>query len=449
MTALFVVAVGAGQLYIQSAGSKFQATTRLLVQRRGAAFKEQARVRFDPAFLATQAEVIHSRPVVEKALAAFTPPSLADQDDSIAAVLKSIRVSPVEGAEVVGVVCTLETVEEAEQMLVAIIQSYRQHLEESKHSAEWQSLAMITEKELEVRQPLEDKQEEYLQFRRDNSFLGLGRETGKVYVEYLTNLGKGLVDTKLKRLKLENQLDQLTSSPNDVTLEAPFANDRVLKDADRRVDKIAQAVFVLRQNAERFGQLDQFESLQKELRETRQWEEELNGVYGDKFPLLRSARAQIESTTTHLSNMFTTIKGVLEHQLETIRENEQSLEILYAEEIQRTRKLEMLRLEEQQFVDAIERLQSVHDSILDEMHNRQLATATGQGSIFVEIMSPPKATARPVWPIKEVVFGICGCIGLMLGCGVAIIMSRFQKNKTVVEAGSDETSEVAADPESL
>lgn len=449
MTALFVVAVGAGQLYIQSAGSKFQATTRLLVQRRGAAFKEQARVRFDPAFLATQAEVIHSRPVVEKALAAFTPPSLADQDDSIAAVLKSIRVSPVEGAEVVGVVCTLETVEEAEQMLVAIIQSYRQHLEESKHSAEWQSLAMITEKELEVRQPLEDKQEEYLQFRRDNSFLGLGRETGKVYVEYLTNLGKGLVDTKLKRLKLENQLDQLTSSPNDVTLEAPFANDRVLKDADRRADKIAQAVFVLRQNAERFGQLDQFESLQKELRETRQWEEELNGVYGDKFPLLRSARAQIESTTTHLSNMFTTIKGVLEHQLETIRENEQSLEILYAEEIQRTRELEMLRLEEQQFVDAIERLQSVHDSILDEMHNRQLATATGQGSIFVEIMSPPKATARPVWPIKEVVFGICGCIGLMLGCGVAIIMSRFQKNKTVVEAGSDGTSEVAADPESL
>ncbi len=442
MLACLIAWLAAGVLYLSSATRVYRATTRLLVERQF--LEPRTQLRHEPAFVATQAEIVGSRAVVEDALETFTPTSMGPATNLVESLLAAIRVTPVEGTNVLQLSLTCADSDEAVQMLAALVGSYREYLSDSEKDTQLEALAFLTEKEEELRGQLGEKQSQYRTLCEQSTLSGISEDAGRVRTEYLTNLGKALTDAKSRHLKLDNQLTAWIKSPAIANLDSePRVGEDLVPASARVVDEFAPAFFqgnsttVPHESSESIysllpigeaGQFAEIRDVATQLYQAQQWEQELDRLHGDRHPDLQEARSRIKSLRSRLKEMLTVIPTVLENELEAARNIELELQTLYETEVERAKRLDLQQLEEQQFVDTIDRLKAAHDSILAEMHARQLAgasAANGLGTVHVKSIAAPRSSGKPVWPVPAVLFSICGVLGLCTGIGGIVTLERF------------------------
>ena len=98
-----VASVSLAAVYLRRADRTYLSESRLLVERVGAPLKPPLQFRQTEQFLATQAQIIGSRAVIERACRAYSPKSASPDKDAVDVVRESIRVAPVEGTNVIRV----------------------------------------------------------------------------------------------------------------------------------------------------------------------------------------------------------------------------------------------------------------------------------------------------------------------------------------------------------
>ena len=423
------VSIGLGLVYLVVTPPVYRATTRLLVVRQGSA-RDQTPARYDPAFVATQAEIVRSRTVVENALDAYQPPNLVTADDPVSSALKAVRVTPVEGTNVMQVSYECSDQQAAERMLEAVLQKYKEYTQDTEQNSRLQSLSLLTESEQELRKQLDRKEAEYRDLLKQGVLLAVGDDVSRVHTEYLSNLGKALTEVKNRRLQMENESvawiksrDALSTPSNGLAVTIPASLPSGPFDDPRREQRSTFALPAGHQS----GHALEIRAMERELQVARQREAELTSRFGDKYPDVRAIRAQIRQLESQLEAMLAEIPKILQSELDVARKHEQELEAIYERELQRGRELELHELQNRQYLDSIERLRAAHGTVNAELHTLQpaAATATGQGTVHIRTITAPRASRASIWPIPAVVLAICGALGFVGGSGVVLVRDRF------------------------
>lgn len=428
--ATFVAAALAmGCAYLWLAPSRFRASTQLVVEQAAAVPGEH--VRFEPTFVSTQAVVLRSRKIVEEALQEFMPREVAAAEDPLAFATNVIRVTPVEETEVMEISYVCGDSREAVRMLECLVAAYEQHVANSSADTQLQSLALLTEAEEGVRSQLEEKQAQYRELRKNSELIGIGPDAGRLRTQYLASLSNALNEARNRRLRLQKQL--AASGLERLVTEEPAASaPQVVSAAYESLPPgrhmTAKPTFdslsVVGSEASRAEIL----KLEEQLYLARQREAKLDAQYGDKHPDLRAIRGEVDSLEQRLTAKAIATPSILNQELEIAEQEEQGLVEIYDKEAERARLLDLQQLEESQLIEGIERVQAVHDSILAEMHARQLASqsaAGGQGSVRVTTIAAPKSNGKPVWPLPSVVLALCGAAGLASGATAGVLMESL------------------------
>jgi uncharacterized protein involved in exopolysaccharide biosynthesis len=258
--------------------------------------------------------------------------------------------------------------------------------------------------------------------------------------ELLTQLGETLGQAKNRRLELETRIavvdglrrENLVSAgrprlvslkePSTLAAEAPPAEDAPAAPPQSVDNGSDQALWQLAQET-----VDGLDHLQEQLFAAQAREKELSEKFGHKHPEVRAVREQIANWQALLRQRLDAVPAVLEQQLDAANRQEQQLTALYQAEFGKAREVDHYVLKEQQALSHIERTQEIHDSVLAQLRQWQLADqalAQGRTGISVSVLEGPALAEQQVWPPQLLLLGACSLVGLIGGVGTATLLGR-------------------------
>lgn len=474
----------AGSLYLKQASEMHSVGARLFVQEATASLDHDARVRSDPRFVATQAEIIRSPVVVEHALQ-----SLADEEQglnrssskqadgpersvvdgrTLDSVMRSLHVVPVGSTNIIQISLRSADPSTAIRQLKAIIGSYDEYMNDLKRGSYVDALKILTKQEKSLRQELSAMQAEYQQLRAESSLLGEGREVLTAHLSLLRQLGDELFTAKRSRIELESQmlpvLKQVAPPENAVTKLTQQVNEQV----SDSIDSAAAS----RQNPstnenELAGQKSSAESkdvaasankeldlaieddptfthadvrpvderLSQELSaiQRQKWaaEAELQKIaatFGPKHPSYRGLQDQIAMWSERLAAMEQTAPAIAARSLDAARRSEEYLSEVYDDEYQKVKSMDMFMLKEQQTLENIKRVQQIHESTLQKIEDWKLSNALADGQLLtVKVLEDPQSDIQQVWPATTRVLALALFFGLAFGGGAVLFVERFRE----------------------
>lgn len=430
LVASVLVCLALAVVYIVQAEPVYEVHAKLLVQRQTLPLEEQRDVRRDEEFLATQAEILSSPAVVSDALEAHKDllPVTSVDKDPLRIVLANLSASPVTGTNVIKVQYVGREEHPALRTVAAVVDSYQRFSRSLEHDAHRETLALLTENERQLRGELEAVEEGYEQLREQGPVVGQGSATMDLQQNIVANLGQTLMETRTRRLALQNQLaafskeqlaDAVPQAGNGggILLASTAARqlpDTIPSPAGRLPESILAGSAKLR-------------AIEEKLFQAREREKELALVQGPKNPELRGVREQIAEWERLRAEQLATAPSNLESELTAVQLHEQDLQRMYEEELAKARTIDLYLVKEQQALGEIQRIQGIHDSILTQLRALRLADSAlhdGRSRLTVSVLQNPTLVASGISPPALVALGICGIVGLIGGCGMIMLLEN-------------------------
>jgi uncharacterized protein involved in exopolysaccharide biosynthesis len=429
MLATATAAVGLGVLYLFVATPRFQAEARLLVQNNGFAFQSERAAAEDREFLATQAEVIHSPLIVRQALNTVPLPDLAPDADPVKAALELLRVSPVLNTDVLRVSFRGQDEEHTIAFIEAVIQSYERHVNSTEKDKQSQTLELLTQRDKDLRAELKGLQRDFLAHHKSSPFIGQGRDTTTVDAELLRQLGMQVAQSRARRVGIEDAVRTLSNYRDQVAgrvprgmipfgemltstqaVNAPAENGDHSNLGDALATQFLQGL-----NA---ATVQELVAMRAELRKAIAHETVLAQVFGVRHPDRQAAIQQVSALQAGIREREGTSARLLNQELAVAKLTEKNLETLYEAERKSVKAEDEFLVREQQLLENIRRVQSVHDATLTKLNEVSLASqsiTTGRPSVTVRLLEEPQATIEQVWPKKAPLLLVCAVLGLALG----------------------------------
>lgn len=339
------------------------------------------------AFIATQAEIMQSRSVIEAAVATLKAP---DTDaDPVLAALESLQASPISGTQVVALSYLGPDPLYGAELLEATVNAYRSRLQadEQRNQAE-----RLEAKEVEFAALLEEVQqlEETLQSIRFSYFNGSSAEDSvDARNQIIRSQQQQLQDARQRRIELESQLlagsvASLSDDPVNRSLQ-----DRLIQ-AEAELSRLTHTL--------KPGHPSR-EAAQREVALLKAQVAEANRA----MPVLR--RREIEA----LKGLEATLVAELE-----------------AEHTQLS-SIERRRREEQLVMDDLEQTKLLVEqrrrALLDQKLFSRLAK-NGEVGVTARLIAKPAQPLVPIWPNPLLVLALGGMIGLLAGGIWAVAKER-------------------------
>jgi capsular exopolysaccharide synthesis family protein len=439
LVGFLLASVGLGAAYLHQTEPVFKVSARVLVQKQGQLLDTARPPRGDEEFLATQAEIIRSPAVVQRAVDSFnlTPPVKPGMD-AVMTIISSLSVSPVLGTDVLGVNYRSLEAEETARTVKAIIASYREYLREIEHNSHLEALDLLARNERDLRNEMSTLETQYRELRNQSPLIGLARDSVSLQKAMLTSLGETLNQTKTRRIELEDQLEAMSRNraanvaganiPTLIPVSAQGSGFRGLGDLNQPAVEVP---FV----ANRLAAGDT-KSLEQELFTAQANEQSLLRTYGEKHPAIKAARGQVAYWERLLKDSQEAAPQVLQQELDAVRIHENHLGEVYKEEYAKAKEVDSYLLQEQQAIDGIQRVQQVHQTVLAQLRQWQLADASlasGRSGITVSVLEPPDLAAREAWPPPFLLLAVCGLVGLVGGFGTISVLERTDSTVRTAE----------------
>jgi uncharacterized protein involved in exopolysaccharide biosynthesis len=405
-----------GVLYLMLATTLFGVSSLILVQNRETALQQYGVVRDGSAFLATQAEIIHSPPIVREALESSgigfpaPEPGLLDRVRgwlplpegeapdlerlNVGISLAALQATPVLGTEVIALNYRTDDPGTGVIFIEAVIKSYEQYVRGLEQGGHRDALTLIEAEEATRRGELEVLEKEYETLRAGTGTLGDENE-GVLSVQKARLEGHAtmLVEAQTDRIRLENELRSARSSVNSA-----------------EVDTLRQA----------------------ELRLA-----ELRRGYSERHPEVRAAREQVEVLRAPLPQAAAGLASELERRLRAARDTERHLTQLYENEFRKSKAVDMDRLHERRLADQVASARVAHEASLKMLHEKRLtveAMAQEGAGVVVRTLEAPEVLEDALWPRPVPVLFCCMVIGGLAGLGLAVVMERAQEPEPEVYA---------------
>ena len=446
-----LISLALGAAYLTQAEPSYRVQARILVQQQGLPLETDRASTDTDEFTATQAEIIHSPAVVERAIKALHVPLRVEPPMTpITFVLDRLSVMPVPGTNVLSIGFDGSSPREATRMVEAIIFGYREYLHGADQDTYLEVLRMLTQREAELREEIGIQQAQYQQLRKDSPLMGQGDDATDVQRSLLTNLGERLTEVKNQRMEIENRvrtirigqepsLVSLTSkrpfvmttaavSSNSVTNNMDFrAAAERLDDADTDWDRQAPRQKVLLHVSSEGWGISGMEAIQEQLGAAQAEEKAISQHYGHRHPEILRARERISAWRQRLRESIDAAPAVLQQELTAARFHEQQLGELYQEECGKAKRIDVHLVQEQQSLDSLQRLQTLHDSVLTQLTELKMADqalAEGRSGVKVGTLEAPDTPERLLFPPPALLMAVCGLVGLMGGLGMVTMLEH-------------------------
>jgi uncharacterized protein involved in exopolysaccharide biosynthesis len=341
---------------------------------------------YDPAFYPTQYEIIKSRAVVERAVAALNQ----KQGDTPSRTLSgSLAVDPMRNTRLVLIKVAGPDPARAAAEANAVANAYAKYNVELKLRGARDALTWLTEEAGRLRAKVDESSQALQNYRVKSGILGM-QEQRQISAQKIIEANKGYLEAQAQRMSLEAKLGELTQIAKD-----PAAAGTMLSEADNpRVGKIK-------------GEIGTLETEKSKLLK----------VYKEKHPEIVKVDAQIQHLRDSLDAEFKGTVQSVQTQVKVARSREASL---FNEVNNLRREGQELNDKESQYQNLqheVESNQQLYDSVVKRLKETGVAGGLENSNVrIVEEATPPRA---PISPRKAWNLGMSIVAGLVLAFGVA------------------------------
>jgi len=279
----------------------------------------------------------------------------------------------------------------------------------------------------------------------------------------LTQLGQKLTDARNRRIDLENRMHALGNVPPPIVAQAAPPRPALYTASYSTSWKRETPTFGAREDADTLlhegGSLPAFdgESLGDmdferwcavaenggielgDLRPIRQGlvlakakRDALAERFGPKHPDFRAAERHVGAWKSRLQEAIGRTPQIIRQELQTAEQYERRLADIYKQEFAEAKTVDGYLLEEQQLLDSIGRVQTIHDSILTQVQQWQLADralAEGRAGVKVRELETPALAEQVLFPPPWLLAFLCVVVGL-IGGSTAITVIEHKQTRT-------------------
>lgn len=322
--------------------------------------------------------------------------------------------------------------EECGLVVNAILDSYKQFLDETYRDLSGDTLNLITQARDVLQNDLTQLESQYWSFRQESPLLWKGSQDVNPLKDRLTMIENQRSSLLLRRAELESNLLTITQARDqkrsDEQLVAMVSDLIAQSDAETLTGKTAL-------------------TLEQQLFPLLLEEKRLLEAYGPDHPDVQSVRARIEATRSFFAlpsaayskAVDTTVKGrpadptklvemytdFLQHQLARLNTSEQLLAEMYQAEHAAARELTGFELKDEEFRRNIARTQGLYDGIVKQLQDISLVKDYGG---FDARVITPAGLGEKVAPKAMLVFPLSIILGLMAGGGLAVLAEITDKS---------------------
>lgn len=392
--------------------------------------------RLDEDYLATHQALLRSPMLVDRAARKGTVAELAcfaqakeDQAEAVLAAFSVTRSKALGRASdnVLSLAFQAPEPEQSAAALEAIIESYRDFLDETYRNTSQVTLKLIAQAKDEVHKEVTAREAAYLQFRKEAPLLWKGKDNTTLRQERLASIENKRATVMIRKVELEGQLAAIDSS--------------FKKGGDRDALIGMIAFWASQTEVNKTGHL----TLQEQLYPLLMEEQKVLQVHGTKSAEAEAIRKRIEITQTFLANptvpwrpgVESTKESVpapdpieayrrsCQQQLEHCKATEELLGDLFQKEHKSARELTSFELEDEGYRSEIERGKKLHESLIKQL--AQIDLVKDMGGYEAQVISPP-AAGKMVRPKALLVFPVAAFMGILAGLGLAFLAEIKDKS---------------------
>jgi uncharacterized protein involved in exopolysaccharide biosynthesis len=166
----------------------------------------------------------------------------------------------------------------------------------------------------------------------------------------------------------------------------------------------------------------EFDLVSRELLAAEMREDRLAQLCGPKHPDLQVVRGQIDSLRQRLTSLARQAPATLQRELIVATTREDQLLQLYDKELQAAKANEDFLVKEGLELDGIERLKTIHNSIVAQLNDWQLVEPSEEGTadVNVVVLEAPSIGTGPIWPRPPLLLSLCAATGMLVGLGIVV-----------------------------
>ncbi len=385
-------------------------------------------------YLSEHIVLIKSPLIIERAVQSGNLKSLksfAGQDDPTNTIIGGLSItrdattSPLQSNHILKLSYTGADADDCCTILNAVLESYRQFLEETYRSVGDDTVKLIAEARNVLQKDLARKAQEYQEFRQNAPLLPRGKDGITMHQETLTSLQSARSALLLRKAKVQGQLNALEKALR--TGQSAEILISLLSEGD---DKKTLA------------------SLQKELIPLMAQEQELLKKYGPGHPDVQTVHNKIEvirdlairpghawsqgnkqlADGEYKSFIKSVVEGYvksLRQELESITLEETSFADLSKSLEDEVRKLVNYEIHDETLKSDTRRTQQLYDSVLQRLNEVNLVK--DMGGFNTQVVFPPEAgVQQPTRVTAKIVTAMC--FGLLGGLVLASVANFFDKS---------------------
>ncbi|QDU64457.1 Tyrosine-protein kinase YwqD [Planctomycetes bacterium Pan216] len=442
-----VVFLALATLYYVQATPRFESEAKVLViNKKPTLMTDRAGlpVSHFEDYVETHQVLIESPLIVERAIR--TNPEIlqlesakpsSEDEDAVDVIIEEIDVKRTTGRlssspdNVLEVSFSGKLPEESRLILAAVIDSYRDFLDETYKNITDETATLMTQARDVLRKELRDKEEGYREFRLESPLLGRSSEGVDTNLESLASIQREISQLKLERAEVESDL---------LTLQ------RAIQEKEPFDALLVMATEIAQKSKQTDTKDDSRLNLDNQLFPLLLSERELAVDFGPDHPKLKMLRDRIqlarnffarptaafaafsgdhESAETLLSKSGSAAEAVemhldyLNQKLDYLKVAEDRLDELYKEEYDEARKIAAYDIKDEAFRKEIDQTQQLYDSIITRLQDAGLVTQSG--GYEAKIIAPPEL-GEQVWPMAIIIFPVAGLLGIMSGLGLVYLV---------------------------
>lgn len=403
-------AIGAAFLYISRTMPIYTSKSRIYVQQSGPRVltgTEEGVMTQSKNYLYTQAELLKSSPIL---LAVFEDPgmrqtkTLAQLDNPTAHLSKNLDVRVGRKDDIIDVSFDSPYPAEAAHIVNAVVNAYLEYHSTLKRNTSSEVLKILQFENAERLQELREKRQAMLDYKKANEELAFESGQGNIVIRRLEKLSLELTNAQLATIESQSNYESIKEMVSD-----PGKLSRFIEAQQ------AKGVYISTgsQKAALSSQLDQLElRLANRLRQVNA-----------HHPAARALEIEIANIEAQLANLDTEFAqaqlAVAEQEYLAAKEKEDKIATYYDEQCRQAFDLS-------QQVDYYAMLQADWEQtkrLCDTLNDRirELNVTDDVGALNVSILEIARPPRDPSKPQKARVLAIATVLGLMFGCGLAIV----------------------------
>lgn len=441
---VFVIASVVGTIRAFKAPRIYEAVAKVLVERNAPRLRQlegviQDGTGWDPEFYATQAQLVKSRSVLEKAfevpdirkllnMAEQAPPSepLGQRlQDTARAVIGTEPVAPARPWQQLGGYVTSRHVpnthfieiharhgqpKQAATIANAMAWAFKEYHLQRRVEMHGEAFVFLKHERDREEAALLKAQKELQEFREQAHAVSLqGTEEQQPYMKRLTDLNQRLTEIQLKHIELAAQIKALrhVRKANGTTSDQDLLSLPLVEGAPM------------------------LENAQKRLAEAENEAALLSETYGPEHPRLQAARVQVSQLRDRIRDVLAQVITSQSNRLEMLRNEEAELQRQYDQQRD-------YALQQAQEAFTFTRLQNDvgrHRRYLDRLVERvrEIDLSSGFVKTNVHIVEKAPVPASPVSPNRFRMIGLGLLAGLALGAGLAFFLEHVDDTLTSPE----------------